>query len=277
MARVWAATNTITERPVAIKIPLEWLPSDMRVLILDEARTTSAVDHPNVVRIYDAFELEDGTPIMIMELLEGETLGARLTRKGTLPLPEAARILVPVLSALRKSHALGIVHRDLKPENVFLADTGGRTTVKLLDFGIAKTSGRGQCTTAPVDDLMVGTPRYMSPEQLFGERGLDHRVDVWAVGAVLYEVLTGLWPVRGDDMGQVVERLLVETIPPIGAVGPELPSDVQSLVDGMLVRDRARRLADLREAEDVLSSHLENEPPRSAPRLVDASALSART
>src|SRR5258708_21430080 len=109
MARVWAATNTITERPVAIKIPLEWLPSDMRVLILDEARTTSAVDHPNVVRVYDAFELEDGTPIMIMELLEGETLGARLTRKGTLPLPEAARILVPVLSALRKSHALGIV------------------------------------------------------------------------------------------------------------------------------------------------------------------------
>jgi serine/threonine-protein kinase len=241
---------------VAIKIPLESVPSDIRQLLFSEARLTAAVDHPSVVRVHDAFSLNDGTPIMVMELLEGETLGALLEREGKLPLPEAARIFVPLISAVHAAHALGIIHRDLKPDNVLVANAKGHRQVKLLDFGIAKKLFDEESTSATGNECMVGTPRYMSPEQMFGERDLDQRVDVWAMGAMLYEVLTGQWPVEGD-MERVTRRLLVDALPAVESVAPELPRDVHSLIGQMLVRNRAHRLAGLREALCVLRSHCE--------------------
>jgi serine/threonine-protein kinase len=266
MGMVWAATHMVTRRQVAIKMPHQSVRPEIRRRFLREARAVSAIDHPNVVRVYDAFELEDGTPIIVMDLLEGETFGALLQRKQVLTLSETARVLLPVVSAVGTAHEFGVTHRDLKPDNVFLATIDGRTIVKVLDFGIAKLEvpEDGQGTTT---GSAVGTPCYMSPEQSLGEKDTDHRVDVWAIGVMLYEALSGGRPVEGDNLGQIVKRLLTEVITPIGILVPDLAPDVRSLVDRMLARTPSDRLDDLREAMSVLSRHGEaGHPTFGAPR-----------
>jgi serine/threonine-protein kinase len=194
-----------------------------------------------------------------MELLHGETLGALLARKGSLSLPEAARIIVPLMSVVATVHASKIVHCDLKPENVFLVESRGCTTVKLLDFGIAKLPTDQECASGEVHGLMAGTPRYMAPEQMFGDRGLDQRADVWAIGAMLYEILVGRAPVEGDSLAQITRVLFFDRIAPIGAVAPWLPRDVQLLVDRMLACDRTHRLSDLHEAMHLLSAYCDGD------------------
>jgi len=267
MGMVWAATHMVTRRQVAIKLPHQSVRPEVRRRFLREARAVSSIDHPNVVRVHDAFELEDGTPIIVMDLLEGETLGALLLRRQVLPLSEVTRVLLPVISAVGTAHEFGVIHRDLKPDNVFLAKVdAGQTVVKVLDFGIAKLE-------VPEDDQgtttgsALGTPCYMAPEQSLGEKDIDHRVDVWAIGVMLYEALSGGRPVEGENVGQVVKRLLTEVITPIGALVPDLPPDVQSLVDRMLTRNRPDRLEDLREAMVVLSRYGDaGQPTFGAPR-----------
>jgi serine/threonine protein kinase len=201
MGVVWAATHTVTRRQVAIKLPRQSVLPEVRRRFLREAQVVSAIEHPNVVRVHDAFELEDGTPIIVMDLLEGETLGALLERKRILPLSEVASVLLPVISAVGTAHEYGVVHRDLKPDNVFLSESGGQTIVKVLDFGIAKLEapeGEHQGTTT---GWALGTPCYMAPEQGLGEKDIDHRVDVWAIGVMLYEALSGARPIEGDNVG----------------------------------------------------------------------------
>jgi serine/threonine-protein kinase len=255
MGQVWSATHTITQRAVAIKIPLENRSPEVEVMLFREARLASMVDHPGVVGIHDAFELDDGTPVVVMELLHGETLGALLARRGSLSLPEAARVIVPLMSVVAAVHASGIVHCDLKPDNVFLVEARGCTTVKLLDFGIATMPTERECATWEGHGLLAGTPRYMAPEQMFGDRGLDQRVDVWAIGAMLYEILVGRSPVEGDSLAQITRHIFFDRIAPIGALAPGLPRDVQVLVDRMLAPDRAHRLSYLHEARYVLSAY----------------------
>src|SRR5262245_13005589 len=175
MGQVWAVTHEVTHRSAALKLlngPVH-LRADRRRRFLREARAASAVNHPNVVRVHDFFELEDGTPVMLMDLLEGETLGKRLGREGSLLLPEAANVLLPVVSAVGTAHARGIIHRDLKPDNVFLARTeSGALDVRVLDFGVAKLVSAGAHGAEDSDALtgtggLLGTPSYMSPEQSF--------------------------------------------------------------------------------------------------------------
>src|SRR5688500_1886807 len=160
---------------------------------LREARAAASVRHPHVVAIREVLELPDGRPVMVMELLAGETLRNRLSRAPRLSLEEVAAILLPVASAVGTAHAQGIVHRDLKPDNIFLSrDAGGAPLVKVLDFGIAKVTrasddhashGHGLTGSGEV----LGTPNYMAPEQVFGERDIDQRCDIWALGVILYE------------------------------------------------------------------------------------------
>lgn len=262
MGRVWAATHTVTRRPVAMKFLKEdYLDNaDVRKRFLREASAASALRHPHVVEVLDAFECEDTCPVMVMERLEGETLGQRLARDERLSVEETAALMMPVVSAVGAAHAMGIVHRDIKPENIHLARSDGRICVKVLDFGIAKIvwepyedAGRSNLVTSA--GAMLGTPCYMAPEQASGEGIIDHRVDVWSIGVILYECLSGMRPIEGENLAQVMTRLMSAGIIPLDRLAPELPQDVASLVSRMLCREVNRRPRDLTEVSDVLSRH----------------------
>jgi serine/threonine protein kinase len=206
-----------------------------------------------------------------MELLAGETLRTRLARGPRLSLEEAAAILLPVASAVGTAHAQGIVHRDLKPDNIFLSrDAGGAPIVKVLDFGIAKLTrasddhashGHGLTGSGEV----LGTPNYMAPEQVFGERDIDQRCDIWALGVILYECLTGIVPTKAANVGQVFKLIVAGGIKPINQVWPQVPDDITDLVHRMLARRRDQRPFDLNEIAGVLGGYTDVEVPLFGP------------
>ena len=250
MSQVWEALHVRTGRPVAVKVLHAALNAkpEMRQRLLREARVASTLGHPNGVDVWDLFELQDGTPVLVMELLRGRTLRQHFKAVGAVGLTAAADLLLPVVSAVGTAHARGVVHRDLKPENVVLAEEGDRLVVKVLDFGIAKLlSPEAQDGAAlTVTGATLGTPGYMSPEQAFGQTDIDCRADVWSLGAMLYEALAGVRPIEAANVGQVLKVLLVDGILPLVRRRPELPPGIGSLVDRMLMRERDERPGDLR-------------------------------
>jgi len=257
MGTVWAATHQITGGRVALKFVRQGTDpnGEARRRFIREARAAASVEHPNAVGVRDVLEHQE-TPVIVMDLLQGETLAARLERTGPLPITEAVQILLPVLSAVSAAHAVGLIHRDLKPDNIFLSQTPTGEVVRVLDFGIAKsTRSEEPLSSITESGAVVGTPAYMAPEQLLGEKALDHRVDVWALGAILYETLVGKRPIEGENYGQLVKELLSGVIPRVDKNKPEVPADVVELVAHMLKRDRQERLSDLRAAAEILSAH----------------------
>jgi serine/threonine protein kinase len=260
MGVVWSARDLTTGQFVALKVlrPDEDDTQSSRRRFMREARAAAAVRHPNVVMVHDVLLLEDGTPVIVMELLEGEPLSARLRREKTLSVEELARVLLPVVSAVGSAHALGIVHRDLKPDNIFLAREGDREVVKVVDFGIAKITlaGDGEKTGGlTTTGTVLGTPFYMSPEQAFGEKDIDYRSDIWSLGILVHKCLTGVVPTKADNAGQTLKIILSDKIPPLSAIAPETPADIVELVRKMLRVDRDARPGDLREVKDVLQEH----------------------
>jgi len=282
MGMVWATTHLVTKRPMALKFLKSGAltSQDMLRRFLREARAASAVRHPNVVEIHDVIELEDGLPVMVMDLLIGESLGARLARERKLDLKSAAEVLVPVLSAVGTAHSLGIVHRDLKPDNIFLERLGdGSIAPKVLDFGIAKLNAveGAAAQTAELTNTgsVMGTPFYMAPEQIFGEKDVDQRADVWAVGVILYEMLAGKRPMTGESFGQLLKAITMGNIVPLERVAPELPVDVTTLVGRMLSLERTGRPNDLREPFDILSRYSDGRAISfTGPRIADPSSSS---
>ncbi len=271
MAIVWEARHLVTKREVALKFLREPLreKEQLRQRFHTEASAASALRHPHVVEILDVFDYAPEAPVMVMELLHGETLGAKLERDEKLSLEETAALLVPVISAVGAAHALGIVHRDLKPENIFLAQTPAGLQVKVLDFGIAKvvpgengSRGRGPSTAA---GSMLGTPCYMAPEQATGKADVDHRADIWSLGVVLYECLSGTRPIEGDDLVQVVTRLVSAGIMPLERIAPDLPHEVSATVMQMLQRDPERRPRDLTEVSRLFASYTRTPFPAFGP------------
>jgi eukaryotic-like serine/threonine-protein kinase len=262
MGVVWAAKHMVTRKPVALKFVKGEAANDDRTRrrLLREARAACAVQHPNVVAVHDVMELESGSPVLVMDLLRGESLRAKLDREGKIPLHDLANILIPVVSAVGTAHSCGVVHRDLKPENIFLAEMpGGIVQVKVLDFGIAKlTSSEGIMAQSAVltgTGLLLGTPDYMSLEQILGEEDVDHRADIWALGIVFYECLGGRRPTAAENVGKVLKIILTNTIPPINQVMPQLPEDIKALINRMLTLDRNGRPTDLREVGHVLERY----------------------
>ncbi|MDP9149619.1 MAG: protein kinase [Myxococcota bacterium] len=260
MGEVWQATHVVTQRPVAVKLLLRALDShptgQARARFVLEAQTACAVDHPNVVEILDFRESEAEPPVIVMELLHGETLASRLSREGALSLEETAAVLLPVVSAVGTAHCRGIVHRDLKPANVFLSRSGeSELVVKVLDFGIAKwlVPQAGESALRTQTGSTLGTPCYMAPEQAVGDRTVDHRVDIWSLGVMFYECLSGGRPVEGENAAHMVMRLLSTGIIPIGQLVPKLPQNLAELIGRMLSREPAQRPRDLREVFAALA------------------------
>jgi eukaryotic-like serine/threonine-protein kinase len=258
MGAVWSAVHAHTGRRHALKFLREAsLDPAVRRRVLREARAASAVDHPNVVAVDDVIEAPDGSPVLVMDLLEGESLGERLARVSRLPVREAVRIVSEALLALEVAHEVGIVHRDLKPDNVFLARTPSGEAVKILDFGVAKltaTDGPARATNLLTESgAMMGTPCYMAPEQAFAEGEIDARADLWSIGAVLYECLSGTRPADGATLGQVLKVLATGAIVPLEQRVTGLPPELVGLVSRLLSTDREKRPASAREVREALA------------------------
>jgi len=284
MGIVYAATHIVTRKRFALKVLRGDYAADARTRqrFLREARAACAVRHPNVVQIHDVLELPGGVPAMVMELLEGETLANKLARDGRLDVAALARVMLPVLSAVGTAHELGIVHRDLKPENIFLAGArGGDVDVKVLDFGIAKlTATEGDAAQSgglTGTGSMLGTPYYMSPEQSFGDKDVDHRADVWSLGVIFYECLCGERPTQAENIGQILKIVMTDRIRPLAERAPELPPAVTALVGRMLQQERTRRPHDLREVVEVLAPYADapRGPSFGAPRSPRAITLTS--
>ena len=249
---VWAATHLFTRKQVALKV-LKTADAEHKRRFLREVRVTGALRHPNIVDVHDIMQLPgDGPLVMVMDLLHGESLDRTLERRHSLRLTEVVTLLRPLISALNAAHARGVVHRDLKPQNIFLVEP---FDVKLLDFGLAKltaTDGDAADTGAlTAESAVIGTPHYMSPEQVYGEPDIDFRADVWSLGVIIYECLSGQRPVEGRSFGQVFKNLTTREITPLRDLVPDLPPSVTAMVDRMLCRDRTARPTDLR---DVLAA-----------------------
>lgn len=257
MAEVWSARHEVTKRRVAIKVLKGPSHPELEQRFLREARAANAVKHPNVVQVHDVFELSAGVPAMVMDLFEGETLDSFMVQRGSLSLVELGSLVAPIASALLAIHAAGIVHRDLKPQNVFLAQVeGGGVRPMILDFGICKLDASldslAQSDVSTTAGRMMGTPSYMAPEQVRGAVDVDARVDVWALGVILYECVSGQLPWPSDSMARIVSGITSGPLVRVENVAPQLAPELVHLINRMLVRDPAARLADLREVVSVL-------------------------
>ena len=222
-----------------------------------EAEIVARLSHPNIVSILDWDQLPGGAPFLVMELYDGEDLHARIERRGRLEMAELFQIADQVLAGLTVAHRAGIVHRDLKPSNVFLAtdDAGGERAV-LLDFGISKVDGVDSMTA---DHEMVGTPMYMAPEQMVSEAGaIGPASDVWAMGAILFEMATGVRPFAGDNLPAIVHRICHERAMPLSRVRPDAPPALEVLVMRALDPDPARRPRDAGELRRQLADIAES-------------------
>ena len=228
MGVVYRAMDVRLERPVALK----FLPAglghqgDVNQRFLQEARAASALDHPNICTIYDLGRTEEGRPYIAMALYQGETLKDRLLR-GPLEAEDVAEIARQVAEGLAESHARDIVHRDIKPANLWLTDSG---RVKILDFGLAKVAGEAGLTRT--GDSM-GTPTYMSPEQIRGE-GVDHRTDLWSLGVVLYEALTGRVPFSGSNVPAILYAIHGQDPLPVRQLRQDVPEGLVVIVGRLL-------------------------------------------
>ena len=222
MGEVWVAENRDTGAEIAVKmatVPAE--PGGSSLRFRREARLAAMLAHRGVVRIFDLVEEADGTLVLVMELLRGETLEHYARRRGPLATREATAIVVPVLTALAHAHDAGIVHRDVTPANVFLAiDPDGLVTPKLLDFGIAKVPASGASHT--VDGRALGTPRYMAPERIREQGAIDGRSDVFSVGVILYELLTGVCPFAASTPAASLAAVLEVVVDPDPRIEPKV-------------------------------------------------------
>ena len=258
MGAVYLAEHPEIGRRVAVKVLRPDLTRDPQLLtrFLNEARAANAIHHPNIIEILDSGTTDDGMPYLVMELLEGETLAARVRRLGKLSLTEALDVAYQTASAVGAAHRKGIVHRDLKPDNLFVIPdhaNPGRERVKVLDFGIAKLAVKtspGMMVQTRTGTVM-GTPAYMSPEQCLGNRELDDRSDIYSLGIILYEMLCGRPPFVSTGFGELMDMHLHASLPPPASFGTELPADVDSIIRRALAKrpeDRIQNMAELQSA-----------------------------
>lgn len=266
MGSVWVAQHARLEAEVVVKFLLDAHLGDegIRARFLREVSAAAQVRSPHVVQTLDHGITEDGVPFIVLELLEGEDLLQVLNARERLHLDEAALVIESLASALTKAHERGIVHRDIKPANVFLCSGGKNWHVKLVDFGIAK---RVDDPNLSMSGEMVGTPTYMSPEQFEGKRDVDHRSDIWALGALAYHLLVGKPPFRGESVAQVALKVFQGQFIPPSVVRPELPVGLDPWFARACAQLPADRFQSARDLADAFTAALET-PRRNADTVV---------
>ena len=241
MGVVWAARDEQRNEIVALKILKTVAPAEKK-RFLREARLMQSFAHPAILDVREVVSVgDDGDVLLVMDLLDGESLGSQIVREERLSVDATLAIMRPLLGAVAAAHARGVVHRDLKPENVFLCRDG---RVLLLDFGMAKltqTLDLAMSGWMTESGLIVGTPHYMAPEQLYGERDIDARADVWAMGVVFHECLAGERPIAGRSYGQIVRAMSRREIIDIAECVPSLAREIVDVVRLMLSFDRELR------------------------------------
>lgn len=242
MGAVYVATNQVLQKRVALKVMNERFASMPAAVerFLREAVAASRVSHPGIVQVFDAGQHEM-RPWIAMELLEGESLGARLER-GPMPLSDVLKMAEGTLSALAEVHDEGIIHRDLKPDNIFLARTrGGDWVPKVLDFGIAKDTSDGHLNKLTATGAVVGTAHYLSPEQAKGLPDIDVRADIYAMGVVLFEALSGQMPYEAETITQLIAMMFTEKPRSLAALAPQVPEPIAQVVATCLEQERDKR------------------------------------
>jgi serine/threonine-protein kinase len=253
MGVVYLTHHAVLGRRAAFKVLLPEFSNNQELVgrFFNEARATAQLRHRGFVEVFDSGHLPDGSAYLVMEYLSGANLGACIEHRRVLPLPESLRILRDVAAAVQFAHAHRIVHRDLKPDNIYIAtdrDDGGDdqgVTVKVLDFGIAKLSGTGpgdgHNSARTRTGLLLGTPLFMSPEQCRGAGSVDHRSDIYSLGCIAYNMLTGVPPFSFEGFGEIIAAHLSTPASPLRALTPSLPEPIERLVLSMLAKAPGER------------------------------------
>jgi len=258
MGTVYEARHEFLETSVALK----FLHSDLAKRaglgsrFLQEARVSARIRSPHVTHVTDVDQTADGSPYLVMELLHGEPLQQAMDRHGKLPPEQAVDFALQILSGLESAHAIGVVHRDLKPDNVFIVPGTGGPLLKLIDFGIAKlrasTEFQKGLTRAGV---IMGTPEYMAPEQLFAAEAVDHRADLYSLGVILFEMLAGRRPADGDDVEAIVAAVVSGNVRHLADLEPGLQPGLVSIVERALRPDREARFGSALEMRSLLAPY----------------------
>jgi serine/threonine-protein kinase len=257
MGTVWTATHVSLGHRLAIKlVAREFVKSPEALRRFDaEAKAAARLQSRHVVQVFDNGTLDDGTPYIAMELLSGENLEQRIQRAGPIPLTETVDIIAQCCKALARAHSAGIVHRDIKPENVFLAHEpdGDADVVKILDFGVAKvTLAIEGWTSKTGTGAMLGTPIYMSPEQVRASRDVDQRTDLYSLGLVTFTMLTGRLVVEADTFGDVLLKICTQPLPSLHAAAPSVPPAVDAWFQRACAKDANERPQSAQELIDTL-------------------------
>ena len=240
MGVVYRARDERLQRRVAIKVlpPELAFSSEIRQRFTREAQTAARLSHPHIVPIHDVGE-GNGIVYFVMGLIEGESLAARIRRRGRMPAEDTRRIMRETADALSAAHAVSVIHRDIKPDNILLEGTRGRVVV--TDFGIAKAMSATSGATLTSAGMAIGTPSYMSPEQAAGEREIDGRSDLYSVGIVAYQMLSGVLPFNAPTVAGILMKQITETAPLLHENYPDVPEDLSLAVARCLEKDPANR------------------------------------
>jgi eukaryotic-like serine/threonine-protein kinase len=254
MGSVWVADHLTLHTQVAVKFISTELASSQEALgrFSREASAAAQINSPHVVRTFDHGVLADSTPYIVMELLQGEDLGTRIERDQQLDLNLVSGILAQACKALGKAHELGIVHRDIKPDNLFLTQDDEGVFVRVLDFGVAKQS-TSTAMNATSTGAVMGTPYYMSPEQMLSSKHVDLRSDLWALGVVVYHAVTGLRPFDGETLGGLCVAINEAHFETPSKYRPGLPPEVDRWFARALARDPAARFDSARHMAEAFA------------------------
>jgi serine/threonine-protein kinase len=265
MASVWSAVHETLGRPVAVKLIHDrGMNSELATArFMQEARIAAAVQHRFVVDIFDFGKTEQGEPYMVMELLQGEALADRISRGPPMPVRSFVRILAQCLSGLEAVHRAGIVHRDLKPENIFIIHDAEGGFPKLLDFGISRVEesfGGQRVNRLTKEGTLLGTPWFMSPEQVRGNRDVDHRTDIYSIGVIAYEALSGRLPFDAEAMGELLISIATDEPTPLSEIRPDLPVELCDVIGRALAKNPADRFPTARAMRAALRAVDRNLP-----------------
>ena len=256
MAVLLQAHDARLERSVAVKLlhPKHMSNHEVAVRFLEEGRAVAALKSPHLPEVHRFGSTESGQPYIVMDLLEGCDLATLLERPGRIEVADAARYVRHACAGLAVAHAAGIVHRDVKPSNLFLCEQDGLPIVKVLDFGIAQHAAGviAEADEPPPSRIVMGTCQYMSPEQIRSCEQVDGRADVWALGVVLFELLTKQLPFTGDSAHAILHAVLHEPAPRLATLYGDVPEVLSEVIERCLAKSPCDRYADVRELADAL-------------------------